>query len=268
MALKFNKNTQTKTESKKEAQGSQKVGEDNEASDEKKPKFLKKGKAAQKVIEQEEAKAEARAAQNGKAFRYRIKYEKNCPEVNVTFLDGELDEEGMLDIPYAREHTVKINGRFENIICTEDEEGYCPICAGGDEPSLVGYLTVVDHRPYTLKNGTVIEMARRLFVAKKATIQLLTNQAQKRGGLTGCTFGVTRTGDREPAVGNQFDFVQKDDLDDLVKMSGEEPEMFEPLNYEEEIVYRSAKELEEQGIGVAQSGPGTEKGVKDYSSSM
>ena len=265
MALKFgktaNKNSaqdESKKEEKKTASGS----------DENQPKFLKKGKAAQKVIEQEEAKAEARAAQNGKAFRYRIKYEKNCPEVNVTFLDGELDEEGMLDIPYAREHTVKINGRWENFICTEDDEGYCPICADGDEPSLVGYLSVVDHRPYTLKNGSVIEMARRLFVAKKATIQLLTNQAQKRGGLTGCTFGVTRTGEREPAVGNQFDFVQKDSIEDLIKMSGEEPEMFEPLNYEEELAYHTGDELLELGVGKPQTGPGTEKGVKDYSGSM
>jgi len=264
MALKFGKKGGDTTKDKTEEK------QNNTASTGKKS-FLKKGKEAQTAMVQEEQKAEARAANANKAFRFRIKYEgKKTPEVTITFLDGELNEEGMLDIPYAREHTVKINGRFENIICTEDEEGYCPVCATGDEPALVGYLTVVDHTPYTLKNGTVREMTRKLFVAKKATIQMLTNQAQKRGGLTGCTYGVMRTGEREPAVGNQYDFVQKDTLDDLIKMAEDEnaEEIFTPLDYEEELEYRTAEELVELGIGVAQSGPGTEKSMKDYSNSM
>lgn len=266
MGLKFNKGaggTTKKTatnEEKKESSSSKSSGS-----------FLKKGAAAKTVIEQEEVKAEARQAQMGKAFRFRIKYEgKKTEEVTITFLDGELDEEGMLDIPYAREHTVKINGRFENVICTEDHDGYCPICATGDEPALVGYLSVVDHTPYTLKNGTVREMTRKLFVAKKATIQLLTNQASKRGGLTGCTYTVMRTGEREAAVGNQYDFVQKDELADLIKMAESEDaeEIFTPLDYEEELEFRTADELVELGFGPAQSGPGTEKGMKDYGGSM
>jgi hypothetical protein len=43
------------------------------------------------------------------------------------------------------EHRVRLNGEWENYICTAeaDQSQPCPICEGGDRPSLVGVMTVI-----------------------------------------------------------------------------------------------------------------------------
>jgi hypothetical protein len=42
------------------------------------------------------------------------------------------------------EHTVKVNGKWENFACVKELEGECPICESGDSPALVGLLTIID----------------------------------------------------------------------------------------------------------------------------
>lgn len=229
------------------------------------PSFLKKGTAAKALHKEEEAKAAARQSQFGAAFRFFIPYKPGTPNMTtLTFLDGNLDDEGMLDIPYFKEHTIKVNGQWTNFVCTEDDEGHCPICASDtDVPAFVGALTVIDHTGYTIKSGanagTFVERSKKLFIAKRSTLQVLTAQAHKRGGLAGCTFEVTRTGDREPRTGNQFDFEQKDNLEELRQENQWEEALIQPLIYAEAIVYTAANELAEMGLGPAMSGPGTEK---------
>lgn len=186
----------------------------------------------------------------------------------ITFLDGELDEEGMLDIFMFYEHTVRMNGNWEHFVCTGDvdQSQPCPICAAGERPSFVGVMTVIDHSQHTVKKGQnagkVIANTRKLFVAKQGTIRQLTKLAVKRGGLAGCTFDVSRTGDKEPAVGNQFDFVQKfASYEEIAQKYGLKIEEVQPANYEEEIRYRTPAELVELGVGKTLSGPGLSQGA-------
>ena len=229
-----------------------------------KPKFMK-GKTASEAMQKDEAAAEARREAAGKAWRFRLKYEKGKDnETQITFLDGELDSDGVLDVPFLREHTVKKDGRWSNIPCVADEEGYCPLCEQEDKPpSLVAYFTILDHTPYTDKNGKEHTTTKRLFVAKAGTLKLLTKHAIKRGGLTGITFDVSRTGDKEAAVGNVFDFIDKSELEALAKDNDWSEELIEPLNYEDEIEYYTGEQLVEMGFGDAPSGPGNESGLSD-----
>lgn len=229
-----------------------------------KPKFLT-GASAKKALHEEETKMKAKQEAAGKAFRFRLPYKPGEDnETQLTFLDGELDDDGILDIQYYREHTVKKDGYWQNILCTDDEEGYCPICEKGENSSvLVGYLSVLDHTPYTTKSGDQITISKKLFVAKRSTLQLLTKKAIKLGGLTGATFDVMRTGDREAAVGNQFDLIEKSPLAELAEANDWKPELIEPLDYEEELVYHTAAELAEMGMGPALSGPGTESKIDE-----
>lgn len=226
--------------------------------------FLKKGKAAKEALAYEEAQAELRKQEAGRMWRFWM---PDGEDRQITFLDGELDDEGMLDIYMFYEHSVRVNGNWENFVCTADvdETQPCPICEKGDRPSFVGVMTVVDHTEHVIKKGPnagkKVANQRKLFVAKQGTIRQLTKLAAKRGGLAGCTFDVSRTGDKEPSVGNQFDFVHKfDSYEEIAEHFGLKLEEVQPANYAEEIRYRTPEELVELGVGKALAGPGLTKG--------
>ena len=106
--------------------------------------FLKKGAAAKAAVAQEEAKAEARRSEWNRPRRYKIGFNEDG---QITFLDGKLDEDGMLDIPRYYEHTIQVGSDWKHYVCTADSDQSqpCPICEAGDKPALVGLLTVIDH---------------------------------------------------------------------------------------------------------------------------
>jgi len=226
--------------------------------------FLKKGKAAKELLAYEEAQAELRRQEAGRMWRFWM---PDGEDRQITFLDGALDDDGMLDIYMFYEHSLRLNGKVENFVCTAavDETQPCPICESGDRASFVGVMTVIDHSEQKIKSGPnagkVISNTRKLFVAKQSTIKQLTKIAAKRGGLTGCTFDVSRTGHQSPSVGNQFDFVQKfDSYEEIAEACGLKVEDVQPANYEEEIRYLSPEQLIELGVGKALVGPGLYKG--------
>lgn len=216
-------------------------------------------------MEKEKAKSELRA--KGKTFRFFITKDKDA---SITFLDGNLAE-GILDVPFYYEHNITMNGKYGNFfICTQDEEP-CPICEGGANASYVGVMTVIDHSSYiSKKDGLEHKDEVKLFVAKQETIKLLQKAAEKRGGLRGCTFDVSRTGEMSAAVGNVFDFTEKLNEQQLVAKYGDKAK---PLNYEEILAkaYLPAKELRKLGFG-SMAGPaiGSESpiGGDDYSGEM
>ena len=222
--------------------------------------WMKKGQAARAALAEEEAHAEKAKAERDKLWRFWM---PEGEDRKVSFLDGDLDNEGMLDIPMFHEHFVKVNGKFEHYVCTMEQEGFCPICNKGEsKPALVGLMTVIDHTPYTVKSGQnagkTYKNRKKLFVAKKQTVRILSKLAVKRGGLTGVTFDISRSGEMSAGVGNQFDFDEKQSLQDVASKYALDPVTVKPADYEYEITYRSAKELAELGLGSGPSGPGYE----------
>lgn len=227
--------------------------------------FLKKGASAKKAMAEDEARAEQAKQDRDKLWRFWLPEDG---ERQITFLDGPLDSDGMLDIYMFREHAVRINGNIKHYICTAESEGTCPICDEGEsKAALVGVMTIIDHTPYEVKSGAnagkTIKNSRKLFVAKQMTVKLLSKIAAKRGGLAGATFDVLRTGDKSAAVGSQFDFVEKRTLPQVAAAYGMKLEDVQPADLTHELTYLSAAELVELGLGKAPSGVGYEKGVKD-----
>lgn len=217
--------------------------------------FLKTGAAAQEAFKAEEAKQELARASYGKLFRF---FMKDDEERRITFLDGELTEDGILDVGTYYEHSLMLNGTLEHFVCTADvdETQPCPLCEAGHKRSLVGVMTVLDHTPYTIQSGPnkgqVRQNTKRLYVAKNTTLEILRKIAVKREGLAGCTFDVSRIGDKSPAVGNQFDFVEKfDSYEAIAEKFGLTVEDIQPAEYTKEIVYRTPEQLIEIGIGTA-----------------
>ena len=228
--------------------------------------WMKTGSSAKAAVAYEETKAEERKAEQGKMFRYRL---KPGEDGSITFLDGKLDEDKMLELPRFYEHTVRMDGGWKNFVCTSEEDPSqpCPICEKGDKPSLVGVLTVIDHGEYTIKNGPnagkKIINDRKLFVCKHGTIALLAKLIEKRGGnLAGCQFDVSRSDEKKPACGDAFDFQHRfGKLSELAAKCELKLEDVQPADYGEEITYRSPEMLIELGIGKAQTGVGYEKGA-------
>jgi len=204
------------------------------------PNWMKSGKDAVAMLRSEDEKVGSTGGR--RVFRFIMRPETSA---QVTFLDGDVDEDGMLAVPMYYEHMVYWEGRWQNFVCVNDDEP-CPVCEGGDKPYLIGLLTVIDHREKTSRDGKVYIDDPKIYAAKRMTLKLLQRQAEKRDGLRGCRFEITRVGKREPAVGSAFEFEGKLDESALVEKYGIDAE---PLNYEEQIVYRSAKELNAIGIG-------------------
>lgn len=225
--------------------------------------FLKTGSAMRKAMAHEEAKAAAQQAEFDKMWRFMLKPDEDA---KITFLDGELDSDGMLDVTTFYEHFMKINGKPRNFICVAetDEPEECPICERGDQgsqKSFVGVMTVLDHRKHKIQSGPnagkIITNDRKLFLAKRATLKMLTKIALKRDGLAGCSFDVSRGNDKTPSVGNVFDFILKFDSFDAIAAKFNLPmEEVTPAIYTEELTFYSAAELIELGVGKVITGPG------------
>lgn len=221
--------------------------------------WIKRGADGAKALAQYEAEQKARMESRGKAYRFWL---KPGEEARITFVDGALSKEGTLDIATFREHQLFMNGSWANyFVCTQDTDGECPICETNDHASLVGALTVIDHREVASKDGTKKYKDQvRLFVAKRDTIKLLQSMAIKRGGLAGCTFDALRAGDKSPSVGTNFDFVEKKAVAVLkgqfmrADSEGNMATFFTPLDYEKEIVYRTPAQLRMLGFAPTKIG--------------
>ena len=234
--------------------------------------FLKRGAAAKQAVQEEDAKAEARRAEYGRLRRFYIGYNE---DTQITFLDGKLDEDGILDCPRYMEHKIRIGAKWRNFTCTAeiDTTMPCPICEAGDKASLVGVLSVIDHSTYTVKQGPnagkVYTNQRKLFVAKEGTIKQLNKLAVKpeRNGLAGCTCDVSRGAENKhaPGVGDTFDFVTKYKTVSAIgeKFNLKLEECVPPVydGPEGELVYIPPLKLIELGVGKAHVGVGYEKGV-------
>lgn len=214
-----------------------------------KPHFIRGGEAHDELT-RAQRRSDERAERRGSTRRFWI--DKKGGQRRITFLDGELSGDSILDIPYFYDHTVPYEGGFENFRCTMKAHGECPLCDEGDSAMYVGVLTVLEHHeePWEDRDGNEHHYSRRLYVAKLKTLKILNMLASNYDGLTGATFDVMRANERDARVGSSFNFVQKDSIDDLASQL-DEPEHAEPANYEEEpeLAFRTPEELRELGFG-------------------
>jgi len=207
--------------------------------------WVKRGSDAKKAVEKAEAQAELNRKSN--VFRFGM---KPGEDTQITFVDGGLDEDGVLDMPVIEEHFTDFTGQWKNFVCVSEDEP-CPVCETqgikGQKSYLVGLLTVIDHTEWKDREGKIHKDERKLFAMKSGTHKLLQKIATKRKGLAGVTFDVSRSkGDMVPRVGDLFDFVEKRTHKQLQEAYGDEAE---PINIEEAIVYQNAQELRTLGFG-------------------
>lgn len=242
MAINFNKKQKNKKTSGTEGKS------DPKATKKKSTGFLLTGKKAVEAKQNEKIKDDQRkAARENKAFRFWMPEDA---EVTLTFLDGNLDADGVIEAPMYYEHQLNLAGSWQNwFVCLKNIDQPCPICESGDESKLVTAFTVIDHSVYESKQGKVYKDNVKLFVCKQMTMKLLQKIATKRDGLTGCTFDVSRTGENSAGVGNMFDFCEKNSLKDLQEEFGSKEKTIEPFDYQKVIEFKDEQELRDLGLG-------------------
>lgn len=234
--------------------------------------LLKKGGAAKAALEKERALAKQRDAEreNG-VFRFYLKPDQ---EKTITFLDGDLDEDGDLENICFYEHTINTKGYPKYVCINDPSEGVeCPICATGDsQPYFATVFTVLVHESWSTKKDptNVHECSIQLFVAKSGVADKLRKKAKKQGGLTGVTFEVSRSNAEAYNVGDDFEFVQKDTMEDLVDAFPSEVDkdgnsLVKVLDYEKVLTILSEDELKELGFGTGSTAVGAESGVDEDS---
>ncbi len=199
--------------------------------------FLKKGAKAQEALKAAELEAEKKA---NMPFKFFLKQDTDTV---VTFLDGELNEDGFLELITYNQHTFQHNGNWVDYVCVSDEEP-CPLCEASKPSTLVSIFSVFDHTVFTKKDGEVINGSIKLFIAKRATVKILQKIASKRGGLAGCTFDVSRTGEKSASVGTLFDYTEKEDVQDFMNKH-----KLKILDYENVLPYVPASDLRKVGFG-------------------
>lgn len=215
--------------------------------------FLKRGDDARKALLQQDAQAEQEKEIRG---NYQNFYLKPGSQATITFLDGALDKDGLLDMPLFYLHSVYhagmgTNGRRINLVCTQDSEGDCPICAY-DKAQLVGALTIIEHTEYETAEGTVTN-PRRLFLPKRQTMRELQEAAAQLNGLRGFQFKVRRHTKKSPIVGDELELVADRIPEEKLKAVFDQCSGSDAIDYETELNYFSNDQLHAMGIvdGVA-----------------
>jgi len=231
----------SKSGSKKAVAGSAKKAKPKT---EKTMSYLKKGKSASTEVTKATAQAEERKA--GNFWRFWLKEDT---EAKITFLDGDLLEDGTIDGVVFHEHNVKLNGNYGNFYICINEFEACPLCEQGDNPAFCAAFTIIDHRTYKDREGKEHKNQTRLFVCKLDTYKMLQKIATKRGGLAGASFDVSRTGDKSSNVGNMFDFIIKKPVATVFKKYDTEV-----IDYEEAMPYKDGKTMRALGFGLDTSG--------------
>jgi hypothetical protein len=228
--------------------------------------WLKTGAASADIAKRDEQAKQEQQEQKGLLWRFSL---KDKEEARITFVDGDLSPEGFLLPPRFYEHGLwnEAARTMSFYVCPEktmpEANHKCPLCAAGDRATLVAVFTVIDHREIKTKSGKIVKDQKKLFVAKPTSMEMLTKIAVKRGGLAGCTFDVSRMGDKSAAIGSMFDFVEKNKIEDLQQSFVEEVEengvkkmvsLFLPADYTKEIVFRTPEEMLKLGIGAKGAG--------------
>lgn len=226
-----------------------------------KPSWLLSGEQRKAAMAEATAQHEMTRSLHGTLWQWPWRL-KMGEQGQATFLDGELDGEGLLAGQSFWMHTRRLNNRWENFVCVAQfGREPCPICELGEKPSFVTVFTVIDHRPYQIQNGPkagqVVQNQRKLFRAKANDLAVLQFQATALGGLAGVRFTIARIGSDEKktsASGNQYTAVAaKVPLASLAQQYGEHGV---PADYETEIPVLSAAQLIQLGAGKAPLGPG------------
>jgi hypothetical protein len=163
-------------------------------------------------IERQKQRTEQRKSATGKPFRF---YTPVGETRRIIICDDKPDF-------FLYEHALKdAEGRWGRLFtgCIKEHDN-CPVCiAAGKESYYAMVLTVVDLTPFSTRDGDTVEYSRKLLIVKPAQQKKFLRFFNKEGTLRGAMFDMTRDGDKDSSIGNDIEFVEFVDEDELSKFT-------------------------------------------------
>lgn len=124
---------------------------------------------------------------------------------------------------FLYEHALKDqDGKWGRLFtgCIKEHDN-CPVCqATGKESYYAMVLTCIDLTPFKMRDGSEVEYSRKLLIVKPAQQKKFLRFYNKEGTLRGAMFDMTRDGDKDSSIGNDIDFVEfveEDEMDTYVR---------------------------------------------------
>lgn len=159
-------------------------------------------------IERQKQRAEERRNASNKPFRFFVPVGETR---QVIVCDDKPDF-------FLYEHALKDSeGRWGRLFtgCIKEHDN-CPVCtATGKESYYAMVLTVVDLTPFETRDGDTVEFSRKLLIVKPAQQKKFLRFYNKEGTLRGAMFDMTRDGDKDSSIGNDIEFVEFVDEEEL-----------------------------------------------------
>jgi hypothetical protein len=197
------------------------------------------------VFEEKEKKIEKERSNN--VYRFWLPPENGA---KIVFLDD--------NPPIIEEHQLKIAGSWKNwFTCLRTVGEACPICdVMNDNPSTVGFYTIIDTSEWKDSRGNVHKNEIKLLPAKYNSLKMLRRYSKKHGGLQNKVFDVYRTNSDAYNIGDVYDF-EAELTDNQIKELNEEAA---PVDYAEVLAPKSPAELKE----IIQGKSGGGQSFEDY----
>lgn len=148
-----------------------------------------------------EARREAQKASFNEPFRFFVKPGQST---EIIIVDEEPDF-------FRSEHALMNprSKRYNLFVPCLDEHTNCPACALSDKPAYFGmYLTIIDLTPYEDKDGNEVLWSKKIMLVKQQQQKKIMRYFEKHGTLRGMVLSMTRDDDKSAAIGNDIEFVE------------------------------------------------------------
>jgi len=157
----------------------------------------------QQAIRKDEAKKKA-----GQPLRF---FMKPGETKEIVILDEKPDF-------FMYEHTIKDprTGKWGlNLPCIKEYDN-CPVCEQVKESIYTMFLSVLDLTGFEDRKGNWHDFSRKLLCVKPSQQKKYIRRFHKDGTLRGAIFEVTRDGDMDANIGNDIEFIEFMDEDELI----------------------------------------------------
>jgi hypothetical protein len=162
---------------------------------------------ADSELEKQKARREAAAKDRNKPLRFFVPV-GDTKEIVV--LDDKPDF-------FLYEHTMKdpVTKKWGKTVVCIGEYDTCPICEHVGDPTYIMFLSVLDLTPFKDSKGVTHDFSRKLMAVKPTQQKKFIRRYEKDGTLRGAIFECSRDGDKDAAIGNDIEYIESMDEEEL-----------------------------------------------------